>query len=187
MSVYLLAVVWEMPNIRARCSGSCRPVSASAVWTAVQNLIPGFPSTPGVTQPERGREDARSRHFRVAGDTLGRPQPDCYQRLSHLTTTGIALTTPAAAAVTAVMISTSATRAYSSVRTANRRQVDKDRGRHVRAGERAILEAKPQLSHPAPVLRAAAPRSVPTSLPPAGTVLGRGATSREQSPPQVVA
>ena len=29
MSVYLLAVVWEMPNIRDRCSGSGRPVSAS--------------------------------------------------------------------------------------------------------------------------------------------------------------
>jgi len=29
MSAYLLAVVWEMPNTRARCSGSARAVSAS--------------------------------------------------------------------------------------------------------------------------------------------------------------
>jgi hypothetical protein len=53
-----------------------------------------------------------------------------------LITTGIAQTTPTVAATTAEMVLTSATRAYSSVRTANRRPADGTKGATCGAGWR---------------------------------------------------
>ena len=68
-----------------------------------------------------------------------------YLFLISLITTGIAHTTPAVALIMVVIRSASATRAHLPVRTADRRQVIKDRGRHVRSrvGGR-ILEDKPR-------------------------------------------
>jgi hypothetical protein len=56
-----------------------------------------------------------------------------YLFLISLITTGIAHTTPAVALIMVVIVSASATRAHLPVRTADRRQVIKDRGRHVRS------------------------------------------------------
>jgi hypothetical protein len=67
-----------------------------------------------------------------------------YLFLISLITTGIAHTTPAVALIMAVIVSANATWAHLSVRTADRRQVIKDRGRHMRSPvDGRILEDKP--------------------------------------------
>ena len=72
MSVYLLAVAWDRPNTRARCSWSARAVSASwstrsrrmrSMLTQVAHQRQSHPVTPlGFTRGDRSSARARSFH-----------------------------------------------------------------------------------------------------------------------------
>jgi hypothetical protein len=87
-----------------------------------------------------------------------------YLFLISLITTGIAHTTPAVALIMVVIVSSSATRAHLPVRTADRRQVIKDRGRHVRSRvDGRILEDKPRQGTYTPALHCWAAAPTPCS------------------------
>jgi hypothetical protein len=86
MSVYLLAVAWDRPNTRARCSGSARAVTASrstrsrrmrSMLTQVAHQRQSHPVTllasPRVTGHQLGRDhfkETEGRSVRLAGARL---------------------------------------------------------------------------------------------------------------------